>query len=749
MFTRHPYRTIMTTLAVAAAALLLVSASPAPAADPLAVLPSGPLAVISLDNPQALLDNLGSFVDATGLASIGDEVRELKDMLEGTGQDQGQNEDQADGSMQAVLGLLKNLDLGRRFVAAIYSVGSGDGNEPAVLLYLPVRDRAAIQAALSDALAGSSAPAPIYSDALPGYLAIGLGMDAAPAAKTDAADLSSLAAYPSSSIAVWLDRAKAQSQLGDLIGGALSSLVPSPDEEWLDDEYDYEDDEDYSTDEYESDEYENWEDPDWYYDEDNDAYYYWDESAGEFLSDEGEVYPGNGVAEYFYDSLEGMYYEWDAESGEYVPFDEGEDDDSEDWYYDEDTGTYYVWDNEIGDYVPAEDDEYADGEDYEEDYDGESYEEDWDAEGYDDYADSGIDDRSLEMLGKLKDSFVSFMEGVGSVDFGVTITKDRVWLRAGVGAVAGTVLTTATEAASRGEASLPYISWLETDALASGVWSTSPEWALGIFEPFYRAMVPEGEFAELMIGLMSKSAAASGSNGAFALDLTVSDDLAAALRSGDPAGPEAAGLLERGLTIDMNGIFQVRDRQAYRNALQESMNMINLPAYQELMSASQMKISTTRQVGSSGTMPWEQYSLDIAVPVTGDETDGAVEIMLKKFSSFVYTYSGDKAYVYLGPVKDALEQARRNAPAKSLAADVSFRTLRAGAPVDTKAIFYLSTRRLAKLILQFKDQSGPLPFSYDEMAGLLTWFSASPGRLGWGAALGAGDIKAMAAIFKD
>lgn len=90
--------------------------------------------------------------------------------------------------------------------------------------------------------------------------------------------------------------------------------------------------------------------------------------------------------------------------------------------------------------------------------------------------------------------------------------------------------------------------------------------------------------------------------------------------------------------------------------------------------------------------------------------------------------------------------ARRNGAFKPLSAERSFRELRAGAPLDARGVFYLSSRRLMRLIMQFMPERGPLPFAYGDLTGLLSWFSASPGRLGWGLGLGAEDIKAFKSL---
>ncbi|HPE36793.1 MAG TPA: hypothetical protein PK625_06550, partial [Spirochaetales bacterium] len=99
-----------------------------------------------------------------------------------------------------------------------------------------------------------------------------------------------------------------------------------------------------------------------------------------------------------------------------------------------------------------------------------------------------------------------------------------------------------------------------------------------------------------------------------------------------------------------------------------------------------------------------------------------------------------------GQPAGAVDLARRDRATAQLSGVRGFSQLRAGAPADIKGFVYLSTARLAKLILQLKPDSGPLPFAYSELQGVMLWSSASRGSMGWGAGLGAGDIKALLAL---
>lgn len=704
--TKRTRRTAIMTAVAALSALLMVGASLPPGNEALGLLPAGPALVLSADRPMSIVGNAVAFMTKAGFADQASAVRSMVDGFLASGDS---------GGVDPVARLARSADLNRRVTVALYmreTLGE-DGEpqqEPGLIAYLPVRDRIAMEAALRELAASGGAPEPIFSIELPGYLAVGIGMEPRPAGRYEAADLSALAAYPSSTLAVWADvpalRAMAGSGLSSALGGILGGPSDEDWEEWDEDEY------------YEEEYYdEEWDESD----EEVEDWGYFQEGDEEEPGDEGEL----GYEEDF---------DWDSYLSEEEPA-EGEELAQEEEWDDEE----YSWDEEW------DDQEYAQDEEYDEEYDWDDEEYAWD-EDWDEEWDFEPSPDPLAMFAPLVEYFTELAEGIGAIDFGLTVSPDRVWLRTGMGALPGSALAEAAAAASAGERGIPYLSYCEADALMAGAWSSSMDWALGFIEPLYAAILPQEGAAELVMDSLRRVTAASGRHGAFYMDLGVSDGLAKALQGDFPGEAEASALIASGLSLNASGVMQLRDRQAYRDALAASIELMQDPAYRALLEGSGFSATATRSVGANAGVPFDLITMNYELAEGAGPEAAAVKALMAKLSTYSYAYADDKAFFSFGPAIEAVNMARRNGAFKPLSAERSFRELRAGAPLDSRGVFYLSSRRLMRLIMQFMPERGPLPFAYGDLTGLLSWFSASPGRLGWGMGLGAEDIKAFKSL---
>lgn len=641
------------TAVAAVSALLMVGASLPPGNEALGLLPAGPALVISADRPMPIVANAVAFMTGAGFADQAAAVRALIDGFLSSGDG---------GGTEALARVARSADLNRRVTVALYvreALGEGGEaiEEPALVAYLPVRDRIAMEAAIRDLASAGGAPEPIFSIELPGFLAVGIGMEPRPAGRYETADLSALAAYPSSTVAVWADVPALRSMAGSALGSALGGVLGrSPFGEW-----DGERDED------------------------------WEEWGDE------------------------EYYDEEAEDWGY--YQEG---DQEELGYEED----FDWDSYLSEEEPGEGEEYA----------------------LDENGDIEPGATPLAMFAPLVDYFSGLAEGIGAIDFGLTVSPDRVWLRTGMGALPGSALAEAAAAASAGERGIPYLSYCEADALMAGAWSSSMDWALGFIEPLYAAILPQESAVELVMASLRRVTAASGRHGAFYLDLDMSDALAKALLSESPGEAEASSLIASGLSLNASGVTQLRDRQAYRDAMAAMVELMQDPAYRALLESSGFSATATHSVGANAGIPFDLISMKYELAEGAGPEAAAIRALMAKLSSYAYAYADDKAFFSFGPAIEAVNMARRNGAFKPLIAERSFRELRAGAPLDARGVFYLSTKRLMSLIMQFMPDREPLPYAYGELTGLLSWFSASPGRLGWGMGLGAKDIKAFKSL---
>jgi hypothetical protein len=436
-------------------------------------------------------------------------------------------------------------------------------------------------------------------------------------------------------------------------------------------------------------------------------------------------------------------------------------------------GKDFLWDEGFD--QAWEDDEAWDGEwDGDWDWDAEDWDiddpdldaEDWSAEYWsNDWVDTPAGGTAsgwsglvgLDSLGSLMDGAEGVLDGLGdifkdirSVDFGVVIEADRVWIRSGLIAAPGGILHRMSAEAASGQLPLPYLPYLEMDALVSMTWSTKADWAVGMLETLYATMLPHEALLRKAMDAMKASMASTGLNGAVTFDLRLSDELASAIRTGSPSGDEALPVLGRGLSFDVAGVMQLTDRQGFRDALRESMALVEDPGYKTILKDNKLELLANRRVGIMDGLPFDRYEYGIRSTDEGSMADGVLEIfnaMAGPLLAPVYVYRGDKAYLGFGKPETLRPLIGRDRAARPLQTAPRFRALRGGAPADTRGLVYLSTGTLMRRIMQvLPEEKGILPFGYGDLYGVLGWFSASPGQLGFGIGLGAEDVKAFRSL---
>ena len=141
------------------------------------------------------------------------------------------------------------------------------------------------------------------------------------------------------------------------------------------------------------------------------------------------------------------------------------------------------------------------------------------------------------------------------------------------------------------------------------------------------------------------------------------------------------------------------------------------------------------------------YSFDAQDEAGGEAA--AIADLLGGMLSPVYVYKNDKVFFGTGPLKDVVAAMPANGARNPLRSDKAFRALRAGAPADARALFYLSTKALARLILRaMPENERPLEFNAGALSGFLSWFDATPSSLGFGMGLGAEDVRAIVTLIK-
>ncbi|MFH2113162.1 MAG: hypothetical protein ABIJ86_01480, partial [Spirochaetota bacterium] len=226
--------------------------------------------------------------------------------------------------------------------------------------------------------------------------------------------------------------------------------------------------------------------------------------------------------------------------------------------------------------------------------------------------------------------------------------------------------------------------------------------------------------------------------------------LASAIKAGSPSGEEVIPLLGRGLTFDVAGVMQLTDRQGFRDAMRESMALVEDPSYRSLLNDNNVEVLTERRIGIMDGLPYDRYEYGIRSTDEGSMAGDVLDIftaIAKPLLAPIYVYRGDKAYLGFGKPESLRALIGRDQAARPLQTAARFKALRGGAPADARGIMYLSTGTLMRRIMQvLPDDKSILPFGYGDLYGILGWFSASPGHLGLGLGLGAEDIKAFRSL---
>lgn len=588
--------------------------------------------------------------------------------------------------------LFNAVDLGRRLIVAVYP-GMESAGRPVALLFLPLRstlspkEQMDLNAALNETLESETEPGSISMD-YPGYVVVRTDSAVIPAYGSGATmNLARLAAYPASSVAVWADP-NAGAQYLDLLPDNLGALLPGQDDGYQDD------------------------------------YEYWPED----LPLDAETQEESFVDTEAWIDNEAVDNEG---SGGLV----------------DNEGAGSLTDNEADvDVVNPLDNEQAEENiEYAEDYS-------WDDEaGLEEAEAAPSADPFSGAFGQIGDTLKKGLEELSGIELAIIVQKDRIWVRAGAELNAGGSLAPLARRAAAGDASLPYLAYCEADALVSVAWSAPYDWSLPLAEALYKLVLPGDELAGAAMASMKSYAASTGMNGGLSLGVAPSEELLQAFRAGiDAADGNLVKLLARGLGLKVSGALELTDRQAFRDAAAGAVDFARYPGYMELLASSGFAIDISRATGVVEGMPYDAFTYSFKSQEDAGYPGAAVAELIGRLISPVYFYAEDKAFFGLGPLRQASAAVPRYGARQPLRSDRTFKALRAGAPADTRAIFYLSTKALSRLLLRARpaDQA-PLGYNAGNLSGFLSWLDASPTTVGFGMGIGAEDIKAIVAVFNQ
>lgn len=677
----------LTTVLVAFASLTFMAATSTKAFNPLEAVPTGAMAVLTVGNPSMLFLNGTDFLRGAGLDEPAASLEEFMSSLLSPAGD--------DPPPESARSIIRAVDLNRRFIMAVYP-GTDGAERPAALLFIPLRtalsmeEQSGLSAAIDEMLSSETGLRSVSID-YPGYAVVRTDGSEIPAYGSGSTmNLARLSSYPASSVAVWANPG-AGAQYLDMLPAGLGSLLPGQDDGYQDD-------------------YEDW----------------------------SEDLPLDAEAEGLVDNE--AWVENEAPVDNEAAPDSGTIVDNEASGASMDTGAAEAETSPINN-EPVE--EYT--EEYAEDF---SWDEIPDVEEAEAEAATDLFSGQLGKLNQLSDILKKSLEELSGIEFTVTVQKDRVWVRAGVELKAGGTLAPLFSRAATGDASLPYLSYCDADALFSVAWSAPYDWSLPLMDALYTLVLPNKELASAALASIREYARATGMNGGMSFGVQPSDELMQAIRSGINTGDENfMKLLTRGLGIKVSGALELTDRQAFRDAAAKAIDFAKDPAYTEMLASTGFSIDIDRSVGVVEGLPYDAYTYSFGTQgESGDEATAVAELMGKLVSP-VYIYQEDKAFLGLGPIREAVAAIPRTGARQPLRADRTFKALRAGAPAETRALFYLSTKALSRLVLRTRpDGQAALGYHAGKLSGFLSWLDASPTTVGFGMGIGAEDIKAIMAV---
>lgn len=295
---------------------------------------------------------------------------------------------------------------------------------------------------------------------------------------------------------------------------------------------------------------------------------------------------------------------------------------------------------------------------------------------------------------------------------------------------------------------IPFLKYLEADALAGGAASFDPRALSAFTELYVKALGLEKLLGEEYFDILESSYAALGADSAFSFDVTVDPDfLKKAERAQSPG--EISELLGRSIAFEAAGAGSLKDREAYRTVLRRlGEEGLFGEGFRELLGSSGLTLDLEVSEGDAEGLAYDSIRIDLGGGGLGTDPSARVilDVLLEKLT--VYTgYSKDKYFLVLGDPAKLAPAVRRDKAARPLEEDAAYKAFAADLPKETRGVYYLSLKKILGLVSSFSKDKGKLPDQgLDRLYG---YFAAAPERLETGLFLGSGDIRALAGLVPE
>ena len=345
-----------------------------------------------------------------------------------------------------------------------------------------------------------------------------------------------------------------------------------------------------------------------------------------------------------------------------------------------------------------------------------------------------------ELLGKIA-------ENVRSLDFSVGVNEKGVHLRVGASVPEDRALGKFVSAAGPAKG-LPYVKYLEADALMGGVSSLDPS-ALSQFMKLYlKAFNMEKYLGEAYFKLLESSYAAQGPDSAFSFDLSLAPDFmqnAQQARTPD----QISDLIRKSISLDLSGTYALRDEDLYRETLKQlSDKDIFGAAFKELMDSAGMEMGIRVEEGETSGVPYDAVQITLGGPMISGSPEGkaALDALMEKLVMYSSCRDG-KAYMVMGNPELLPEAIQRDGAAVPIAQDPKYKDFAATLPKGARGVYYVSLRKLYEIIAPFAPNFASVPAeSLDKLYG---YMAMSKGSMETGLFLGVGDIKSIIGLASE
>lgn len=353
-------------------------------------------------------------------------------------------------------------------------------------------------------------------------------------------------------------------------------------------------------------------------------------------------------------------------------------------------------------------------------------------------------DNDYELLEKIANE-------LSSIKLTLNVQKDRAWFNIELQANPGGKLAYLATEASKGQESLPWLKYCNSNSLFSWAWSMPQDWPKSLLNEFLGSVLLDSIFNKESMNSFMPALSGVGMNGAGSFNLTLSTELLSAIKNNAQMDEDKTiELITKGVNLKLSSLLELTDRQIFRDTLASTVKIFNEEFIQNLLAANAVKMSIEQDTGIVSGKLYDSYNYSIeAVDDTGKSnvTSQILAKLLPKLLKPVYIYSEDKAFLGLGSPKKVAGDFSELTLYDRLISDKAFNLMREGVPTSARALLYISTKELMNLLIslqQYKNKS--YAYNIKALSGLLLWLDAEPNSLGLGFGIGAEDIKALMSL---